>query len=116
MKVGTAVLNKETGIKGHVIIDSFRCCLDKEELVVYENTNCGLGTNRNLLEVITEEPHIPDIEKCGAGKGEECCIFITVSGKGFMCERFSELRDSLIFKTMNAKRDPIEPYPECMKF
>jgi len=58
----------------------------------------------------------PDPIKCGAGRGEECCIFLTAGSKGFECERFGSLRDMLISRTMNAKRNPEEPYPQCMKF
>jgi len=115
MKTGTRVLNTESGKIGHVINDSFRCCGDNETLIVYEGTSCGFGTDQSLLEETEQIEHIPDLEKCGAGRGGECCIFLTVSGDGPCCERFTSLRDNLIFKTMTAKRDPPEPYPLCMK-
>lgn len=116
MEIGTRVLNKKNGKAGYVINDSFGCCSDGETLVVYEGTTYGLGTDTELLEETMQIPQIPDHIKCGAGKGEDCCIFLTISGQGFKCERFTSLRDSLIFKTMNAKRNPEEPYPDCMKF
>lgn len=115
MKTGTRVMNKE-GQMGHVINDSFRCCGDNEVLVVYDGTNTGLGTDEGSLEEVEQAILIPDIEKCGGGRGKECCIFLTMSGDGPCCEKFTPLRDSLIFKTMSAKRNPIEPYPKCMKF
>ena len=117
MKTGTRVLNTESGKIGHVINDSFRCCGDDEILIVYEGSNCGCGTDRSLLEEAEQIKHIPDFKKCGGGRGADCCIFLTVSGSdGFVCERFSSLRDALIFKAMKAKRNPPKPYPECMKF
>ena len=116
MKTGIRVKNTETGKFGHIINDSFGCCDNTEELVVYDNTTYGSGTNRELLEEISETLSIPDFTKCGAGQGADCCIFITVGSDGLTCERFTSLRDSLIFKTMNAKRHPEEPYPQCMKF
>ena len=116
MEIGIRVKNTETGKFGHVINDSFRCCDDTEELVVYDNSSYGSGTNREILEEISDTFPIPDLETCGAGKGDDCCIFITVGAEGPTCERFTSLRDNLIFKTMNAKRHPEEPYPRCMKF
>ena len=116
MKIGIKVLNKLDGRIGHVINDSFGCCSDEEELIVYERTNTGLGTDREILEEMEETIPIPDLVKCGAGKGKECCIFLTISDDSPCCERFISMRDQLLFKTMSAERDPIEPYPECMKF
>jgi len=116
MKIRTKVRNIETGKFGHVIQDSFGCCSNEEDLIVYDRTNTGLGTDRAILEEVTEEPPIPDMNRCGAGKGKECCIFLTMSPDGPVCERFTTMRDALIFKTMNAERNPKEPYPECMKF
>lgn len=104
----------EDGAEGFAIRDSFQCCDEYEELVVYDNTNVGCGTLKSLLVEIPFIVPIPDLKKCGAGKGDKCCIFLTVGKDGFNCERFTELRDALIFRTMNAKRDPKEPYPHCM--
>jgi len=116
MKVGTRVRNKLTGAIAHVVSDSFGVCGDSEELLVYDGTSYGCGTDKDEIEEIEQIVPIPNPEECGAGKGEKCCIFLTVSAKGFECERFSGLRDTLIFRTMNAKRHPEEPYPDCMEF
>jgi len=116
MKTGTRVVNLETGIQGHVINDSFRCCSPEEILVVYDKTTFGSGTDNKILSILPEVIQTPDPQKCGSGRGADCCIFLTMGLGGFSCERFTGLRDTLIFKTMNAKRDPGEPYPECMKY
>ncbi len=110
------VRNKETGKFGFVITDSFGCCDLTELLVVYDNTNTGEGTETEVLETVDFTDPKPIPEKCGAGRGKECCIFLTADKTGFVCERFTELRDALIFKTMTAERNPEEVYPECMKF
>ena len=110
------VKNKETDEMGFVIMDSFGCCGPFEDLVVYDGTNTGDGTDKRLLEVVEFEDQIPDPHKCGAGRGRECCIFLTAGPDGFKCERFTDLRDTLIFRTMTAERNPEEPYPLCMKF
>ena len=115
MNIGTRVRNRENRKEGTVIQDSFQCCSPEEELIVYDGTNTGLGTDRGFLLEIVSEVEIPDLKGCGAGRGEQCCIFLTV-GLEANCERFTSLRDSLIFKTMNAKRNPEEPYPACMIF
>lgn len=117
MQAGTRVKNTETGKFGRIVADVYGCCDDTEEAVVYDGVSAFLGTDREILELVPEEvSQTPDMEKCGAGKGEECCIFLTVGGDGPCCERFTSMRDALIFKDMNAKRNPKEPYPECMKF
>jgi len=110
------VRNKETGEEGFVIMDSFRCCSSEEDLVVYDGSSHGYGTDRDLLEEISFVCPSPDVKKCGAGRGDDCCIFITVGPDGVACERFTDLRNTLIFKSMTAKRNPAEPYPECMIF
>ena len=116
METGVRVQNKETGKVGHVINDSFRCCSDNEIMVVYEGTTCGSGTDRELLSKVEQTKPVPNFHKCGGGRGADCCIFLVVSGKGFECERFTSLRDTLIFRSMHAERNPAAPYPDCMKF
>lgn len=87
-----------------------------EVTVVYNGTTVGDGTNENELRVVGPENAVADFHKCGAGKGSECCIFLTSGPNGTSCERFSSLRWSLIFRTMTAERNPPEPYPACQKF
>jgi hypothetical protein len=116
MIVGTKVQNIKTGEYGHIIQDTFQCCTGNEDLVVYDGTDFGSGTDRSLLVEVSEKKPIPDPIKCGAGRGSDCCIFLSFGSNGFECERFSSLRDNLIFKTMVAKRHPKEPYPVCMIF
>jgi len=48
-------------------------------------------------------------EICGLGKGEDCCIFLTLSPEGFQCEKFnSYLAMQLLYRLdkgeINAKR------------
>ncbi len=116
MKTGTKVKNTGTGELGHVIDDDFGCCDDTEILVVYDGTSHGMGTDKKLLEPFRGLTPNPDMEKCGAGQGADCCIFLTVGAKGPCCERFTSMRNTLLFRTMNAKRDPKESWPECMIF
>jgi len=84
-----------------------------EVSVVYDNSTTAIGTDWQTLEVIGPENAVADPKKCGAGRGEDCCIFLTGGSNGFICERFGSLRWSLIFRTMNAKREPSELYPRC---
>ena len=114
MKLGTIVENKLTAQQGVVVRDTWNCCLPTEVPVVYFGTNTFLGTEINDLEEVGVYDVKPDLHKCGAGKDDDCCIFLTAGPKGPCCERFSSLRDTLIMKKMNAKRNPIEAYPECM--
>ena len=114
METGTVVVRKD-GTKGIIINDSFNCCGPNEVAVVYEGSTAFLGTDVEDLEVIGPENAKADMEKCGAGKGEECCIFLTIGSNGPGCERFGSLRDSLIFRRsqMRAKREPDKLFPNC---
>ena len=79
---------------------------------------------RKLLRAVTQaeivRPPNPYPHKCGAGRGEACCIFLTAGGGGFHCERFGPLDEALRHRapTMNARRIPGDetPYPDCMIF
>ena len=66
------------------------------------------------------EPVAPDPHKCGAGKGAECCIFLTCGANGFICERHGPtdgyLRKLAADGEMGAQRAPETPYPDCMIF
>ena len=61
-----------------------------------------------------EEEAVADFKKCGAGSAE-CCIFLMGGPNGAMCARYTELHNTLVMRqaTMNAKRAPTEPFPEC---
>lgn len=115
MEIGTRVKSKD-GRFGMVVNDPFGCCGPSEILVVYDNTTCGEGTDEKKLEDLGIPEHKPDPHKCGVGRKADCCRYLTVGTDGFCCERFSSLRNSLIFKTMTAARNPAEPYPDCMIF
>lgn len=63
----------------------------------------------------------PDMKGCGAGRGADCCIYLTASPSGICCERGGELHNTLVAKQpeMNARRMPgigEQPYPTCMIF
>lgn len=112
--LGTKVKNMETGQIGVAVRDLYGCCTTDEVPVVYEGELGFLGTDHVLLENLGPENAIADLQKCGAGKGADCCIFLTAGAGGACCERFSSLRDSLICKDMTAKRQPTELWPDCM--
>lgn len=55
-----------------------------------------------------------DFDKCGGGKGAQCCKFITVGAEGFCCERDGPMHKLLEQKKgMSARRIPILPFPAC---
>jgi hypothetical protein len=119
METGTKIKNKNSGDIGYVVEDLggiLSVAEDNEVMVVYEGTTYASATNEDDIEIIGKYEAIPDPKKCGAGRGKECCIFLTVGSNGFNCERFSSMRNSLIFRTMNSERSPAENYPDCMKF
>ena len=117
MNVQTVVRRKSDGATGVVVNDNFGCCLPSEVPVVYHGTTSFLGTEVSDLEEVGPENAAADFRKCGAGQGAECCRFLVGGAGGAECARFSSMRDRIIFKSdMNAKRDPSEPYPECMIF
>jgi len=117
MEQGTLVRHKLTSKEGVVISDPWGCCCSPDDtMVVYWGTTYGLRTQTDELEEIGEYDATPDLHKCGAGRGADCCIFLVVGPGGPSCERFGSMRYTLLFKTMSAKRHPSEPFPECMIF
>lgn len=58
----------------------------------------------------------PDMKRCGAGMGKECCIFLTVGAEGLDCERGGPLDLTLRSRAprMTAQRIPTDPWPHCM--
>lgn len=109
----TVVKHKPTGRMGVVVMDRWGCCDDSETPVVFEGTNYFTGIPTKELDIIRIENAIADAEKCGAGRGEETCIFLVFGGGKFECQRFGSMRDSLLSQNMRAKRHPIELYPGC---
>lgn len=112
MKTGTRV-KRDDGKLG-MVVDNFMGSCDADEIpVVYDGSTYFDGTNEGRLTDLGIPDHKPDVKKCGGGT-DQCCIFLTCEADGFKCARFSYLRNQLIFRTMNAKRHPPEPYPDCM--
>jgi hypothetical protein len=104
---------EKDGRRGVTVPDFMTCCLDSETPVVWAGEDFLEGIQTDTLTVVGDEGAVADPAKCGAGKGAECCIFIVDGPLGFSCERHGELRYSLIFKTMTARREPNAPFPDC---
>ena len=115
IKPRTVVKNKKTKINGVVIEDSYGRCGLGTVFVVNEGTNWPVETNVENLEIIGLENAKASFEKCGGEKGKEACIFLIPGKKGFECQRFGPMRDNLLAlrKSMKAKREPLELYPNC---
>jgi hypothetical protein len=117
LKPQTVVKNRETGKFGVVVSDlpAYLSVLGPGEVsVVYDGSTVADGTDPESLEIIGPENAVADLQKCGAGKGADCCIFLVLDGKkGFECQRFGEMRWTLVFREMNAKREPKELFPRC---
>lgn len=113
--IQTVVRNKKSGSVGVVCPDFcgvLSCCTDDEVPVVYEGTSVPCGTSFDQLEIVGPENAVADLKKCGAGEGENCCIFLTVADRP-QCQRFGDLRWSLVFRNMSAKRNPAKLFPDC---
>ena len=112
----TVVKIKDGGQIGAVCPDlpgPLSCNGPEEVSVVYEGDNVAIGTDWHRLEIIGPEKAKADLLKCGAGRGEDACIFLTVGSNGAECQRFESMRWNLIFQTMKAKRNPVSLYPKC---
>lgn len=109
------IVEDSRGRRGVTAPDFMACCAEWETPVVWYGESGVDGTDTDTLKVIGPENAKADLAKCGAGKGADCCIYMTASGSGFSCERFSYVRYSLIFakSRMTAQRDPVVAYPEC---
>lgn len=118
ISIQTVVKNRQSGKIGVVCPDlggMLSCCTDEEVPVVYEGTSVSCGTLFDQLEIIGPENAGADLKKCGAGQGENCCIFLTVGTNGPECQRFGNLRWDLVFRksSMASKREPTELFPGC---
>lgn len=109
------VVNLEGDKRGVTTVDFMSCCHPDETPVVWEGNGFSTGTWTNQLKVIGPEKAVGDPDRCGAGRGEQCCIFLICGAQGFECARFSSMRVPLIFRRdkMTAKRQPTESYPNC---
>jgi len=110
------VKNTKTGDQGVTCpnLPGMMDCNGPDEIsVVYEGSTVAHGTDFRELEIIGPENAIADLTKCGAGEGENACIFCVVASTGAACERFGKLRWDLTFRTMNAKREPTKSFPDC---
>lgn len=109
------VVRSVGGKTGVVIDDEFGVCSGNETLVVWEGTDFGLGSPTEDLEIVGPENAKADLKRCGAGRGEQCCIFLTVGMDGPECARHTGLRTTILVhaRGMNAQRYPLEMYPNC---
>ena len=83
------VKHRETGGTGTTVDDMagpLACCTPDETPVVWDGNGVSSGTPTEELEVLGPEESVADPEKCGAGKGADCCIFMAVGSDGFTCE------------------------------
>jgi len=115
------VRNTKTGSLGVTVDDLaglLSCCDPGETPVVFDGQGGFTGIQTEDLEVLGPENAIADLQRCGAGKGADCCIFLASGPEGVSCQRFGELRYDIIFRKekMNAKREPTEPFPGCQLF
>ena len=112
----TVVKRKSDDLIGVVCPDlpgMLNCNGPDEVGVVFGGQTAAFGTDWSKLEVIGPEDAVADPDKCGAGKGDECCIFLVVGSEGFSCARFGSLHWDLQFRRMEAKRHPNKLFPNC---
>lgn len=113
----TLVRHVRTGQIGVVVDDPFGGLgnFEEEVPVVWEGYTEYRGMRPRRLEVIGPENAVADMVKCGGGRGEECCIFLTFGEGGWQCQRFGGLRYRLQVEKsrMKAKREPVEMFPKC---
>lgn len=100
------------GRTGTVGPDFMACCGPNESAVFYDGETAFEGADASRLTVLGPENAEPDMAKCGAGT-EDCCIFLTMTDKP-VCQRFTAMRWTLMFREMKATRHPAEAYPACM--
>lgn len=111
------VKRKSDGREGVIKVDGMGLTTPDEVMVVYHG---DLDYTLKLVEDLEDLGSVdiqPDLRKCGAGKGAECCRWLTVGPEGPDCERYSEAREYLRGRNdMVASRLPTEPYPDCQIF
>lgn len=111
-RIKSGMLVTRHGMKGVTVDDMAGCCSPEQTPVVYDGETSFEGVLTEELHIIGPENPVADLVKCGAGSSK-CCIFLTAGPQGMCCERHSDLRYTLIFKTMAAKRHPKKLFPAC---
>lgn len=107
-----------TGTVCHDLPPPLDCNGPGEVSVRYDDEEGVHGTDTAELTITGFENAVPDPVGCGAGRGGECCIFLTAGASGFCCERHTAMRWPLIFRReqMSAQRIPLAAYPSCMAY
>lgn len=105
------------GRTGVTVPDFMNCCSDEETPVIFEGQNSFQGVDTTLLEFVHDERPIANPDKCGAGKGAACCIFLTASARGCECVRHQSFRYTMQARAekMHAKRQPVRLFPACQQ-
>lgn len=112
---GIKVKNKTSGEIGVVINDIYRCCDEKEVLVVYDGNSQAIGTDIDILENLGLENAKADPKKCGANQNGKCCLFLVIDPLEPVCTRFTGRRDGVLLNDKGKKRIPTELFPKCQK-
>lgn len=120
LKVGRTIVRSEDGTLGMASLDlpgMLSCGAPGEVAIRFEGSTAVFNRPPDGLELVDEVDPIPDPEKCGMGKGPDCCIFLVAGAGGFECARNGPNHFNLQWRKnkMTAQREPTAVYPNCME-
>lgn len=83
---------------------------NRERIVVSDFSEIEGRVMAHILEHPVEEPVTTEYAKevCKIGKGADCCRYLTMSPKGWSCEKNSSLREII-----NARTDMVAKADNC---
>jgi hypothetical protein len=113
------VRNLVDGRTGVTVPDHWRDCKPSESVVHWHGESVvEAGVLDSDLELVGPESPVANAAACGAGRGRDCCIFLTVGIHGLECDRHTTLRADILIRKpgMSAQRQPDEAFPACRAF
>jgi hypothetical protein len=114
MKPGAIVKDSGSGELGVVVVDPWNEYTDGQVAIV-TNSSSDMTVNADgyhLEETGTYRREVSTAEDCGLRAGRLCCRYLAQSSDGvYRCNRFTALRNSLIFGDQEAQGQPLRLLP-----
>lgn len=115
----TVVRHRQNGQVGMVSVDlsGFMSVAQPGQVPVrFEGQEWLEAVDAGQLQVVEQVQVQPDLARCGAGQGAQCCIFLTGGPDGPSCERNGSMHMALQVRrhNMTARRLPTQVWPKCM--
>jgi hypothetical protein len=119
MRPGTIVKDSVSGEVGVVVVDPWNEYTDSQVAIVTDTSNdMPVKAEEGRLEQTGPyQREVSQVEDCGLKAGRLCCRYLGKRSDGvFSCNRFTTLRNLLIFGDQEAQGQPLRLLPpDCQK-